>query len=73
MIAYLVVGVVIPVVTSKLSGDNSINFRSKSGEMASFVLDSLRGLSEILQYGQGEKRLDQMNKSLMTYLNMRRN
>lgn len=62
LIAYLVVGVVIPVVTSKLSGDNSINFRSKSGEMASFVLDSLRGLSEILQYGQGEKRLDQMNK-----------
>lgn len=59
--AYLAVGVAIPLVTSKLSGDNGRKLRAQSGELAGFVLDSLRGLSEILQYGWGEKRMAQMN------------
>ena len=59
--AYITVGVIIPSVTSKLSGDDGIRFRTKSGELSSFVLDSLRGLSETLQYGQGEKRMEDMN------------
>ena len=59
--AYVTVGVVIPLVTSKLSGDDGIKFRTKSGQLSSFVLDSLRGLSETLQYGQGEKRMTKMN------------
>jgi len=62
LIAYLTVGVVIPLVTSKLSGDTGMKFRKKSGELSGFVLDSLRGLSETLQYGQGEKRMAQMNE-----------
>ena len=60
--AYLTVGIVIPLVTSKLSGDNGMKFRTKSGDLSGFVLDSLRGLSETLQYGQGRKRLDEMNE-----------
>lgn len=60
--AYLTVGIVIPFLTSKASGDNGIKFRSGSGELSSFVLDSLRGLSEIIQYGQGEERLAKMNE-----------
>ncbi len=60
--AYLIVGIVIPMVTSKLSGDDGMKFRTKSGELSGFVLDSLRGLSETLQYGQGKKRLAQMNE-----------
>ena len=59
--AYITVGVIIPIVTSKLSGDDGIRFRTKSGQLSSFVLDSLRGLSETLQYGQGEKRMAAMN------------
>lgn len=62
--AYLTVGVVIPLVTSKLSGDDGLEFRTRSGELAGFVLDSLRGLSEILQYGQGEERLCDMNAKI---------
>ena len=60
--AYLVVGIVIPLVTSRLSGDDGMKFRMGSGELSGFVLDSLRGLSETLQYGQGRKRLDEMNE-----------
>ncbi len=60
--AYLTVGLLIPFTVSKLSTDTGIRFRNRSGELSAFVLDSLRGLSEILQYGNGQKRLDQMNE-----------
>ncbi|MGM9604087.1 MAG: thiol reductant ABC exporter subunit CydC [Faecousia sp.] len=60
--AYLVVGIAIPLITSRLSGEDGMRLRTKSGEMSSFVLDSLRGLSETQQYGQGEKRLAEMNR-----------
>ena len=60
--AYLTVGIIIPLVTSRLSGDDGMKFRMGSGELSGFVLDSLRGLSETLQYGQGKKRLAQMNE-----------
>ena len=59
--AYITVGLIIPLITSKLSGDDGMNFRTKSGELSGFVLDSLRGLSETIRYGQGEKRLSEMN------------
>lgn len=59
--AYGTVGVVIPVLVSKRSGENGLRFRTKAGELSGFVLDSLRGLSETLQYGQGRARLAQMN------------
>lgn len=62
MLAYAVVGIMIPLLTSRLSGDDGTRFRTKSGILSSFVLDSLRGLSEIIQYGQGEKRLEEMNR-----------
>lgn len=61
LFAYVTVGVVIPMVISKISGDDGIRFRTKSGQLSGFVLDSLRGLSETIQYGQGEKRLMDMN------------
>jgi ATP-binding cassette subfamily C protein len=60
--AYAVVGVVVPLVISRLSGDVGMKVRNGSGELSSFVLDSLRGLSETQQYGQGGKRLGQINK-----------
>ena len=62
MAAYMTVGVMIPLITSKLSGENGIRFRTKSGRLSGFVLDSLRGLSETIQYGQGEKRILDMNR-----------
>lgn len=59
--AYMIVGLLIPLITSKLSGDDGMKFRTRSGELSGFVLDSLRGLSETIQYGQGKKRLSEMN------------
>lgn len=62
LIAYLTVGIWMPLITSKSSGNNGIKFRDGSGDLSGFVLDSLRGLSEIIQYGQGEERLVKMNQ-----------
>lgn len=59
--AYLVVGIVVPLAVSKASGDNGLRFRTKSGELSAFLLDSLRGLPELLQYGQGKNRLKELN------------
>lgn len=59
--AYVSVGVIIPLVISKMSGEDGMRFRNKSGELSGFVLDSLRGLTETLQYGQGGERLESMN------------
>lgn len=61
LVAYLVVGIAVPLITSRLSGDDGMRFRTKSGDLSSFVLDSLRGLPETQQYGQGEKRMAEMN------------
>lgn len=60
--AYIVVGGIIPLLTSRLSGDAGVRFRTKSGLLSGFVLDSLRGLAETIQYGQGEKRMEDINR-----------
>ncbi|MGN0299078.1 MAG: amino acid ABC transporter ATP-binding/permease protein [Lachnospiraceae bacterium] len=60
--AYISVGAVIPIVISKLSGDDGIQFRTKAGDLSGFVLDSLRGLSETIQYEDGKNRLANMNQ-----------
>lgn len=62
LVAYICVGVVIPVLISKLNGDLGKRFRQQSGELSSFVLDSLRGLLETIQYGTGQQRLQEMNR-----------
>lgn len=61
-LAYITVGIIIPVVSSKLGGNTGMDFRNKSGELSTFVLDSMRGISETIQYSQGEKRLEEMNR-----------
>ncbi len=60
--AYLVVGIVMPLAVSKLSGDAGMRFRTGSGELSSFVLDSMRGLSETIQYDRGKERLAEMDR-----------
>lgn len=65
--AYVVVGVIIPVVNGKRGSEKGMTFRNEFGDLNSFVLDSLRGLDETIQYGQGEVRkaqIDERSKKL---------
>lgn len=61
LLAYLAVGIIIPLIASRLSGRDGMEFRTGSGDLSGFVLDSLRGLSETIQYSRGRERLIQMN------------
>ena len=40
-----------------------MEFRAKFGELNSYVLDSLRGLDETIQYGQGKIVKDRWKKN----------
>ena len=59
---YLIVGVVIPMWNGRHGSQMGMEFRTNFGELNSFVLDSLRGLDETIQYDQGEKRKEQMSE-----------
>ena len=59
-LAYIAVGVFVPVMISKKSGTLGEDFRRQSGQLSGYVLESLRGLDEEIQYSYGEKRLDDL-------------
>ena len=55
-IAYLTVGVVIPLAIGRAGGERGLAFRNGFGELNSYVLDSIRGVDETIQYDGGETR-----------------
>ena len=61
-IFFLIVGFVIPYASSKLAKEAGVEYRNTFGESNSYILDSLRGLKEILLFSNGKKRLDNMNE-----------
>lgn len=56
LIAYLVLGVVLPIVSSKLSGDAGRKSRDGAGAISAYVLEGLHGISETIQYGRCDER-----------------
>lgn len=59
---YLTVGAAIPLFFGSRGREKGMEFRNGFGELNSFILDSLRGLDETIQYGQGEKRRKEMKE-----------
>lgn len=60
--AYVTVGAVIPLICGKRGGEKGLRFRNRFGDLNSFVLDSLRGLDETIQYRRGEQRRKAMER-----------
>lgn len=60
--SYLLVGCVIPLRNGSKGGQKGMEFRSGFGKLNSFVLESLRGIDETIQYGQGKKRKTQISE-----------
>ena len=50
---YLAIGVLMPMWNSRRGSEKGMEFRTRFGDLNSFVLDSLRGLDETIQYGWG--------------------
>lgn len=61
LVAYLVVGALVPVLLSRLTGDTGRRCRELAGDLSGFVLDSLRGLREARQFGAGGRRLEELD------------
>lgn len=62
VIAYITVGITVPVFVSKSGKDIGNIYRNESGELSSYVLESLRGTDEILQYGNLQNRISNIDK-----------
>ena len=61
LLAYVVVGVVLPVLISKQSRQIGVEYRKEAANLNSYVLESMRGLKESMQYMDTENRLMGLN------------
>lgn len=57
LIAYLLVSIAIPLFVTKMGKEDGNEVRKKIGELSSYLLASLRGMLEVLQYGSGANRI----------------
>lgn len=60
LLAYATVGILLPVLASRRSGDTGNRMRQKAGQLSAFVLDSLRGVDETIQYHGQAQRLSEL-------------
>ncbi|WP_444979752.1 hypothetical protein, partial [Lactobacillus nasalidis] len=60
LLAYAAVGIAIPLVFSRRASQPGQEIRQKLGQISSFMLDSIMGLAESLQFGQGPKRQSEL-------------
>lgn len=56
LVAYAVLGVLLPLVSAKTCGTTGRQSREGAGRLGAFVLDSLRGASETIQFAGGTDR-----------------
>ncbi len=62
LLAYGTVGVILPLWNGNRGASDGMKFRDGFGELNSFILDSMRGLDETIQYGQGKERQEKMSR-----------
>lgn len=60
---FLIVGFVIPYASSSSVKEEGVRYRNIFGESNSYILDSLRGLKEVLLFKNGEERLKTLNQN----------
>ena len=60
LVAYATVGILLPVLASRRSGETGNRMRQKAGQLSAFVLDSLRGVDETIQYHGQAQRLEEL-------------
>ena len=67
LVAYAVLGVLLPLVSAKACGTTGRQSREGAGKLGAFVLDSLRGASETIQFAGGTNRsraLDELTEQV---------
>ena len=61
LMAFISVGVILPLVISKRSGNLGDELRARSGELSAHMLESIRGIDDTLQYQAGAKILSEIS------------
>lgn len=69
LLAYIVVGVILPIYISKRSRHIGIEYRKEAGNLNNYVLESMRGLKESMQYMDTDCRLSGLNKQTSSLAN----
>lgn len=62
LLTYLTLGLLIPLVNSKKGNKKGLEYRNGFGSLNSYVLASLYGVDEIIQYQKGPKIADQIDQ-----------
>ena len=63
-VGFICIGVVVPWCSSRYTATGGLELRRQVGKMNSFVLDSLRGLSETLQFGAQKQRARELDERM---------
>ncbi|MDP8177367.1 thiol reductant ABC exporter subunit CydC [Pasteurella skyensis] len=61
-LAYITIGFILPVITTKMAREDGRKYRELVGEMNNYFLDSIRGMKELQLFGNEEPRLDEINQ-----------
>ena len=69
LFVYVVVGVVLPIYISKQSSQIGVEYRKEAANLNSYVLESMRGLKESMQYMDTDCRLSGLNKQTSSLAN----
>ncbi|QLB13865.1 ATP-binding cassette subfamily C protein [Bisgaardia hudsonensis] len=62
LLAYLTIGFLLPVFTTKMAREDGRQYRELVGEMNDYFLDSIRGMKEIQLFGNENERLKEINQ-----------
>lgn len=69
---YILVGVVPPILVSKASGEGGAQVRAVQASLSGYVLDNLRGLAQVIQYGAGDARLSGLDERSRALVDVQR-
>ena len=71
LIAYGVIGIVIPIVIDRVSGDKGLEYRNDYGKYTSYVLEAVHGLRIVDQFARGNNRLEKIRykSEMLNYQN----
>lgn len=69
LFVYVVVGVVLPIYISNQSRQIGVEYRKEAANLNSYVLESMRGLKESMQYMDTDCRLSGLNKQTSSLAN----
>lgn len=62
VVAYLIIGIVVPMISSKRLKDSGVKYRSEFALFNAYFLDSIKGIKDIVLNNAGEEREKEVNR-----------